>query len=145
MTLDQFSEFVLRPLLFPEEHPLTHFASWDSVVVTLEFQQYRTSPGWVMLCREEGHYMQEYDERPMGVEDEQTACHDCYGYQELLEFLNQEIAQLRGFVASPTGLASLEYAVRAGTTETSRKELKRLESRLRMLTLERLEHQRQAH
>jgi hypothetical protein len=89
--------------------------------------------------------VQEYDEQPTDVEDEQTTCHDCDGYKEMLESLNQEIARLRSFVKSPEGFSSLEDALREGTAESHREELKDLEARLRGLTLGHLAHQRQAH
>jgi len=92
--------------------------------------------------------MQEFDdddEQPTDVEDEPTACHDCEGYREMLDSLNQKIARLRNFVASPEGSSSLEDALREGTLESHREELKDLEARLSRLTLGHLEHERQAH
>jgi hypothetical protein len=89
--------------------------------------------------------MQEFDEQPTDVEDELTACHDCEGYREMLDSLNQKIARLRNFVASPEGFSSLEDALRDETPESHREELKDLEARLRGLTLGHLAHQRQAH
>jgi hypothetical protein len=89
--------------------------------------------------------MQEYDEQPTDIEDDQSTCHDCDSYKEMIESLNQEIARLRSFVRSPAGFSSLEDARRQGIPESHREGLDGLEARLRGLTLGLLAHQRQAH